>query len=282
MGAFSHPLTLSDARMSELTVGIAGLGTIGKELAQRLTQDVEGVSVIAASARDQGQARSWLADAALSADVVDFDELALRCDIVIECAPAHLLSAIATPVLSCGKELITLSAGALLSSPELIELAEASGGRITIPSGALLGLDAVGAATEGEINTVEMTTRKPPRGLVGAPYIEQSNIDLGAIVEPTRVFRGSAREAAHGFPANMNVAVALALAGIGPDRTMIEIWADPALTRNTHRIDVTSDVSNFSMTIENVPSENPRTGLITALSVVSLLRKRVAVLQVGS
>ena len=80
----------------------------------------------------------------------------------------------------------------------------------------------------------------------------------------------------------MNVAVALALAGIGPDRTMIEIWADPALTRNTHRIDVSSDVSNFSMTIENVPSENPRTGLITALSVVSLLRKRVAVLQVGS
>jgi aspartate dehydrogenase len=80
----------------------------------------------------------------------------------------------------------------------------------------------------------------------------------------------------------LNVAAALALAGIGPDLTAVEIWADPSLTRNTHTIDVVSDVADLRLTIENVPSENPRTGKITALSVVSLLRKRRAHLRVGS
>ena len=96
------------------------------------------------------------------------------------------------------------------------------------------------------------------------------------------MFSGSAREAARGFPANLNVAVALALAGIGPDRTEVEVWADPTVTRNTHTIVVRSDVADLTMTIENVPSENPRTGRITALSVIRLLRKRGARLRVGS
>lgn len=96
------------------------------------------------------------------------------------------------------------------------------------------------------------------------------------------VFTGTAREAAHGFPANLNVAVALALAGPGPDRTRVEVWADPAATVNSHVIEMRSSVANLRLSIENVPSENPRTGRITALSVVSLLRKRTATLAVGS
>ena len=268
--------------MSKLVVGIAGLGTIGRDLAGRLTRDVPGITVAAVAARDQARARATLADMGIDAKVVDFDGLARLSEVVVECAPARLLTAIAEPVLRAGKELITLSAGALLTTPELIELAEAHGGRITVPSGALLGLDAVCAAAEGEIHTVGMTTRKPPRGLAGAPFVEDAGIDLDAIGEPTLIFRGSAREAASGFPANVNVAVALSLAGIGPDLTTIEIWADPTLTRNTHTIEISSEVADFSMTIANVPSENPRTGRITALSVVSLLRKRVAALRVGS
>jgi aspartate dehydrogenase len=97
-----------------------------------------------------------------------------------------------------------------------------------------------------------------------------------------RVFSGTAREAARGFPANLNVAVALSLAGPGPDRTYVEVWADPTVTKNTHTIVMLSDVADLTMTIENVPSDNPRTGRITALSVISLLRKRNAPLRVGS
>ena len=268
--------------MSPLRVGIAGLGTIGTELAQRLSTDVEGVKVVAVASRESSRARRRLSELAVGADVVAIEELPAHCDIVIECAPAELLTRIAEPVLRAGKELITLSAGALLQAPELLELAETHGGRITVPSGALLGLDAVGAAAEGEIASVRMITRKPPLGLAGAPFVEKAGIDLAAIEEPTRLFSGSAREAAAGFPANVNVAVALALAGVGPERTRVEVWADPSVTRNTHTIELASDVADLSMTIANVPSANPRTGRITALSVVSLLRKRVAALRIGS
>ncbi len=101
--------------------------------------------------------------------------------------------------------------------------------------------------------------------------------------EPLRVFEGSAKDGAAGFPANVNVAAALGLAGIGPEQTRLEIWADPALTRNTHRIEVEADSASFSMTIENVPSdENPRTGRITALSVLAALRKLTSPLRIGT
>ena len=109
-----------------------------------------------------------------------------------------------------------------------------------------------------------------------------ADIDIEQIKEPLRIFDGTAREAAKGFPANLNVAVALSLAGIGPDRTRLEIWADPALTRNVHRVEVESDSARFSMSIENIPSENPKTGRITALSVIAFLRKQRAPLRVGT
>jgi aspartate dehydrogenase len=96
------------------------------------------------------------------------------------------------------------------------------------------------------------------------------------------VFSGTAREAAAGFPANVNVAAALSLAGIGPERTRTEIWADPALDRNCHTIEVDADSARFTLSIENIPSENPRTGRITALSALAALRKLNAPLRIGT
>jgi len=130
---------------------------------------------------------------------------------------------------------------------------------------------------------VHMVTRKPPQGLAGAPYLEENAVDIIGLSEPKRVFAGTAREAARGFPANVNVAAALALAGIGPDRTTIEIWADPGIDRNIHRIEVDADAARFSMQIENVPSlENPRTGRLTPLSVIALLQKLSSPLAIGT
>ena len=164
-----------------------------------------------------------------------------------------------------------------------MDLACRCNGRLLVPSGALLGLDAVVAAAEAGIASVTMVTRKPPRGLLGAPYLEASGIDIIGLDAPKRVFSGNAREAARGFPANVNVAAALALAGIGPDRTTVEIWADPTVTRNIHRIEVEADAARLSMQIENVPSgENPRTGRLTPLSVIAALKKLVSPLAIGT
>ena len=265
-----------------MRVAIAGLGPIGRKVAEALDRGIDGLVLAAVSAQHPEKHRNWLGSLKAQPAVLPIEKLSDVADIVIECAPAQLVRSIVAPFVTNGKTAIVLSVGALLENEDLIELAKQHGGQIMVPTGALIGLDAVTAAAAGEIHSVRMVTRKPVQGLAGAPYLVENNIDIEQITEPLKIFDGTAREAAKGFPANLNVAVALSLAGIGPDRTRLEIWADPALTRNVHRVEVESDSARFSMSIENVPSENPKTGLITALSVIAYLRKQRASLRVGT
>jgi aspartate dehydrogenase len=266
-----------------LRVAIGGFGAIGKVVAEHLDRGIEGLTLAAVSARDTARAAAAMAGFVRPVPVLPLPRLGEEADIVVECTPGALLRDIAEPALAHGRTVMVLSCGALIDNFDLVDLARRHGGRILVPSGALLGLDAVVAAAEGSISRVHMVTRKPPRGLAGAPYLEANAISVSGLSEPKRVFTGSAREAARGFPANVNVAAALALAGIGPDRTTIEIWADPMVTRNIHRIEVEADAARFTMQIENVPSaENPRTGRLTALSVVAALKKLSAPLAIGT
>jgi aspartate dehydrogenase len=267
----------------ELGVALGGFGAIGGALARRLDQGLPGLRLVAVSARDVGRAERRLAELARPVPVVPLGALAAAADLVVECAPAAVFREIALSAIEAGRIFMPVSVGQLLEQGDLVARAAATGARIIVPTGALLGLDAVRAAAEGEIRSVTMVTRKPPGGLAGAPYLEQHGIRLDDLRAPLKVFDGSARDGARGFPANVNVAAALSLAGIGPDRTRLEIWADPGVGRNTHRIVVEADSARFEMTIENVPSEaNPRTGKITALSVIAALRGLGATLRVGS
>lgn len=264
------------------TVAIAGLGAIGLPLARALDAGVDGLTLIAVAARDHAKARTSLAGFRTRPRIVGLAALA-EADIVVEAAPAAMFEQIAMAAIEAGRILVPASVGALLPRLHLIARAKATGARVIVPTGALLGLDAVRAAAEGPVESVTMVTRKPPGGLAGAPYLEQHGIDVRGLTAPLLVFEGNAFDAAAGFPANVNVAAALALAGIGPTRTRVEIWADPAVTRNTHTIRVEAEAARFTMTIENVPSEdNPRTGKLTALSVLTCLRGLVSTLKVGS
>ncbi len=268
--------------MTPTRVAIAGLGTIGRALARRLAADLPGLTLACAAARDRAKAQAWLDEAGITCPLVEFDAFPLYADLAVECAPAAVLEAAVTPMLKASKRVMVLSAGALLPRPHLVELARETGGQIIVPTGALIGLDAVTAAAEGVIQSVRMITRKPPRGLAGAPYLVKNAISVEGLNTAKLVFSGTAREAAAGFPENVNVAAALSLAGIGPDLTTIEIWADPAVIRNCHTIEVDADSARFSMSIENVPSENPKTGRITALSAIAALRKINAPKRVGT
>jgi aspartate dehydrogenase len=267
-----------------LRLGIAGLGSIGRKLAGVLDATaLEGFRLAGVAAHDHIKARQWMGEhLSRPVDCLDFEALAERCDWVVECAPARVLREIAEPALRRGRRLVVLSAGALVDLPHLVDLARDHGGQIIVPTGALIGLDAVAAAREGTIDSVTLVTRKPIAGLMGAPLLAEQGIDIAGLEQPLRVFQGSARAAIRGFPANVNVAVALSLAGIGVDRTQVEVWADPTVSRNTHSIRVEADSASFSMTIEGVPSENPKTGRITALSLIACLRKIHAPLRVGS
>ena len=227
--------------MQELTVAVGGFGAIGHKVARTLDAGITGLRLVAVSARTTARAEAAMGNFMRPVPVLPLDELPDVADVVVECVPAKLLVTIAEPALKAGRILIVISVGALLSSDHLVAMASRHGGRIIVPTGALIGLDAVTAAAEGTIHSVRMITRKPVHGLAGAPYLVRHGIDLDGLRAPRLVFKGTAREAARGFPANLNVAAALGLAGLGPDHTMLEIWADPEVSRNIHTIEVKSD-----------------------------------------
>jgi len=276
-------MTQAATPKTNLRIAIAGLGAIGKSIATTLAKGgVPGVELTAVSAKNHDKAKEFASTLAHPVKVLNIADLEKEADLVIECAPAALLPEIATPFLKAQKQVIVLSVGALLFHPELIATAKEQGGVIHVPTGALIGLDAMIAAAEGKIHSVRMVTRKPPKGLAGAPHLIEHNINIEGLTEAKKVFEGNARDAAKGFPANLNVVVALALAGVGPENTLLEIWADPAVVRNTHTIVVDSDSAKFTMTMENIPSENPKTGRIVAQSVIAMLRKMKSSFKVGT
>lgn len=266
------------------TVAICGLGAIGMKVARALDAgDIPGMRLTAISARDRDRAAERVADFANPPAVVAAEELANHADIVIECAPKAIFEPLARSAIEAGRIFMPLSCAQLLEHPDLVDRALETGGRIIVPTGAIIGLDTIRAMAVEDLQEVTLTTRKPPRGLEGAPHLVENDISVDGLNEPKLVFKGTAREAAIGFPANVNVAAALSLAGIGPDRTTVEVWADPALDRNLQSVRARSNSGECEMTIRNIPSEeNPRTGRITALSVIACLQRMTAPLVAGT
>ena len=177
---------------------------------------------------------------------------------------------------------MVISVGALLESPNIIEQARLSGNHLFIPSGAIAGLDGIKSACRGQINHVTMASRKPPEALKGAPYLIENSISLANITTEKLLFDGSAREACKGFPANINVSAAVSLAGIGPDSTRVQIIATPGLNRNCHDVEVDGEFGKLNIHIENIPSENPKTGRLTSLSIIRSIEDSMDMFHVGT
>jgi aspartate dehydrogenase len=258
-----------------IRVGIVGMGVIGTHIAKAIDNGIPGVALAGVSVRTAATAGGY--------PVFPIDELIQHSDLIVEAATQAALREFGPAVLSAGKHLVVLSVGALVGVlNDWARLAELHGCRILVPSGAIAGLDGVKGAREGAITSVTMETRNPPRGLAGAPYIRARHIDLEAIREETLIFEGPATEAVKAFPANVNVVAALALAGVGPERTRIRLFAVPGQALNQHRITVEGEFGRLRIEVENVPSENPRTGKLSYLSAIAMLRELGAAVQVGN
>lgn len=265
-----------------MKVGVVGLGAIGRKVCQALDAGIRGLTLAAVTARDRDRALAILKGFATPPAYTDLEGLIAASDLVVEASTQAHLGEIAPRALRAGRQLVVLSCGGLLGRDDWVALAEAHGGRILVPSAAIAGLDGVKGARMGAITAVTMQTRKPPRGLEGAPWIAQHAIDLGAISAETLIFEGSATEACRAFPANVNVVAALSLAGIGPERTRIQIFAVPGLTVNQHRVRVEGEFGRLTIEVENVPSENPRTGRLSYLSTIALLKDLGAAVRIGT
>ena len=265
-----------------LKVALGGLGAVGLPTAKWLDKGVAGLELVAISAGNKDRARNRVSMFNVPPPVLDLRDLANVADVIVECSPPECFAEIAESALSKGRILIPLSVTSLLPRLDLIDLARNNGGRIIVPSGAMVGLDAVRAASYGVIHSVVMKTNKPPKSLRTAKFVVDQGIDLDSLTEAKCLFKGSVAEAAPLFPANVNITVALAFAGIGPDRTEYQIWADPAVDRNCHTLIVDADSVHFEISIAGVPTqETPGTGMLTALSVMSTLEGLVSPFRVG-
>jgi aspartate dehydrogenase len=258
-----------------INVGIVGMGVIGTHVAKAIENGIPGIELAGVSVRTMAKAGAYR--------VFAVDELIRRSDVIVEAATQGALKDFGPDVLRAGKHLMVLSVGALVDVlDEWSRLAATRGCRILVPSGAIAGLDGMKGAREGAISSVTMETRKPPRGLAGAPYIVERRIDLDAIREETLIFEGAATEAVKAFPANVNVVAALSLAGLGPERTRIKLFAVPGQETNQHRIIIEGEFGRLRIEVETVPSENPRTGKLSYLSAIAMLRELGASIQVGN
>jgi aspartate dehydrogenase len=266
-----------------MNVGIVGLGSIGTEVAKALIKGVENFSLYGVVSRSRENALKRISNLDQDIKIYDLDQLIENSDVIIDCAPKEAFRDIAYKCINQRKILITVSGSGILDNLDLEALAKKNKTQIILATGAILGLDALRAASESKINKVKMITRKPPNALSSAPFVINNNINLEGLLEPKLIFKGSATEGAKAFPANVNVAAAVGLAGIGANKTELEIWADPSLDRNTHKVEVDADSAVFQMSIQNVQTpENPGTGKITGLSVVACLRALSSPFKIGT
>jgi aspartate dehydrogenase len=270
------------SRAQPLTVGVVGLGAIGRRVCEALDAGLPGLRLAGATARSRERAETFLKSLRSPVPFLSLDEIVDACEVIVEASTQAHLQEIAPKALGAGRDLVVLSCGALLGRSDWIALAAATGCRILVPSGAIGGLDAVKAGAVGPITSVTMESRKAPAGWAGAPWVVRQKIDLETIREETLIFEGPAIAACPAFPANVNVLAALSLAGIGPERTTTRIYAVPGLAHNTHRIHVEGEFGSFQLEVRNVPSENPRTGRLSYLSTIALLRDLGATLRVGT
>lgn len=265
-----------------MNVGMVGLGAIGRKVVQAIDDGIPGIALSGATARDREKAEVFLRTLTSKPPFLSLDDVITASDIVVEASTQAHLQDIAPKTLAAGKNLVVLSCGGLLGRTDWVKMAQKNRCRIFVPSAAIAGLDGVKGACVGAITSVTMESRKPPRGLAGAPWIAQQKIDLDAITEETLIFEGPATEACRAFPANVNVLAALSLAGIGPERTRIRLFATPGLKFNQHRISVEGEFGSLRIEVENIPTENPRTGRLSYLSTIALLRDLGATLRVGT
>ena len=263
-------------------IGIVGCGAIGRAILKAADHGQLEVPVAGVTSRTADTAREFLGALESPPPYLPLGELVDRSSLLIETAGGHVVPSLAEEAFGAGKDLMVISIGALLEHPEVIERARAEGRRLYAPSGAIAGLDGIKSACQGRVDRVEMVSRKPIAALEGAPYLVENDIRIEGLEREEEVFFGPAREAVKGFPSNLNVSAAVSLAGIGPDHTMVRIVADPALSRNCHDITVEGEFGLLQVHIENIPSENPKTGRLTALSIIRSVRDVFDPVRIGT
>jgi aspartate dehydrogenase len=266
-----------------MRVCLIGCGAIGSELAVAIDSGKVGSATLVALfdiIEDAAQRLRMRLQNDNVAIFSNFSELTSSpefnvADIVIEAASQAAAKNIGKRVVEFKKDLLLMSVGALadeLFLSQLLGVVSMNGKHIYIPSGAIAGIDAI-KSVKGMLDSVTLTTTKNPRALAGAPFFNSDPKRLNSMKKKTLVYQGTAADAVNKFPANINVAAVLSLAGIGIQETKVKIIADPHITVNQHQIEAAGAFGSMAITVRNIPSpNNPKTSFLAVLSAIECLR----------
>jgi len=266
-----------------LPVGLIGLGSMGSFVAREIMKgEIPGIRLVAAAdiRPPSPDLLQELREHSVPL-VQSFESLgSFPIRLVIECANQKVVTECADFFLTKGVDLLLMSVGALIQGSlfsRLTARAEEKGCRIYIPSGAIGAIDALQAAKLRGLEEVTLTTRKPPRSLG-----KVEGVNLEELREPRVLYEGPATEAVVKFPQNVNVAATLSLAGLGPEKTWVRVVADPGVNQNIHEIRARGEFGSLEIRLANWPNpDNPKTSLLSCLSVVSLLKRIRGTVQIG-
>jgi aspartate dehydrogenase len=264
-------------------ISIIGCGAIGSELAQHvdsnMTKNVTLLSLLDIQSENAQTLKSKLSNSSplIFNNFADFVESESFKDIelVVEAASQNAVTSYLNQLILFKKDVLVMSVGAFANSEffsEVIKNVENNNINIYVPSGAIAGIDAL-KSVKNSISYVTLTTTKNPKSLKDSPFFKQNNLTVDSIKKRTLIFEGSASEAVKNFPANVNVAALLGLAGIGIEKTKVNVIADPSIRINKHEIKVIGKFGELIVRVKNIPSStNPKTSYLAILSVIECLR----------
>lgn len=266
-----------------MRVSLIGCGAIGSELAVAIDSGKVGSATLVALFDTIEEAAQKLRLRLRNDNVAifsNFSELTSSSefkvsDIVIEAASQAAAKNFSKRIVEYKKDLLLMSVGALadeLFLSQLLSVVSQNGNHIYIPSGAIAGIDAI-KSVKGMLDSVTLTTTKNPRALAGAPFFNSDPTRLNSMKKKTLIYQGTAADALNKFPANINVAAVLSLAGIGIQETNVKIVADPHITVNQHQIEAAGTFGEMAITVRSIPTpNNPKTSLLAVLSAIECLR----------
>lgn len=271
-------------KSGRLKLGIVGCGAIGSYIARYCEENLSSGIEISAFFDIDGDKAQVLKKISKDASIArSIDDLIEMSDLVVEAASVKAAPEVLEKAIGRKREVMIMSVGGLVDREDLLSSAREKGCRVYIPSGAVFGLDGIKAATLKKVDRAVLTTRKPVKGLRGAPYIEDKGIDLDSIRTERLIFEGSVLEAIRAFPKNINVSCALSLAGIGVKNLKVRIICSPEYNRNTHEIELNGESGRLYIKAENVPlPDNPKTSFLAALSAVAALKGIIDKVRIGT
>lgn len=264
--------------MPKKRVGLIGCGTIGSQLALAIDSGkmpnasiVSLFDVVAENAETLQKKLSHSVQLCYESERFLKSEI----DLVVEAASQQAVKNYAKPAAVAGKDIMIMSVGALADPSFLADIlaaAHKSGSKVYIPTGAIAGIDAI-RSVKDSIQTITLTTTKSPKALAGALFFEKNKMKPEEIKKRTVIYSGPASDAVRLFPANVNVAAVLSLAGIGPEKTLVRIIADPKATTNRHEILAKGGFGEIRISVNNVPTPgNPKTSYLAVLSAIECIR----------